>query len=308
MSLSLPTCTSLLVLALTILPAAVSAAVLPGVPKANLTVYHVNPMSFGGIPFNMDTGDDTGDLYFILRSVVSPIECAQNPEAEDCTDVEVISPSLVATKLEIEVDTRYGHYGMCNICTPALAKNSSMGKTCHPALYGKYVCCGFGINTNRVGFETVASHHSATCDSKSPAWECWRNHLVSKVGGNWWSFFNESFCGDNDVGTHGCAWKVKQVNKPINNTCLLDKVYTAIENYKPTQGCYSKCKPSSKGGGRNTSDPCWVTCTYEAVLGPDGGRYQGNITGMPVADIKVGWNQAYLPATQGGCPTLEIDL
>lgn len=56
MSLSLPTCTSLLVLALTILPAAVSAAVLPGVPKANLTVYHVNPMSFGGIPFNMDTG------------------------------------------------------------------------------------------------------------------------------------------------------------------------------------------------------------------------------------------------------------
>lgn len=65
MSLSLPTCTSLLVLALTILPAAVSAAVLPGVPKANLTVYHVNPMSFGGIPFNMDTGYLKLFLFFL---------------------------------------------------------------------------------------------------------------------------------------------------------------------------------------------------------------------------------------------------
>ena len=54
--------------------------------------------------------------YFILRSVVSPIECAEDPTAEDCTDVEVVSPNLVATKLQIEVDTRYGHYGMCNIC------------------------------------------------------------------------------------------------------------------------------------------------------------------------------------------------
>ena len=30
------------------------------VPRANLTVYHVNPLSFGGVPFNMDTGDATG--------------------------------------------------------------------------------------------------------------------------------------------------------------------------------------------------------------------------------------------------------
>ena len=42
------------------------AAAAAGVPKANLTVYHVNPLSFGGIPFNMDTGDATGDLYVVV--------------------------------------------------------------------------------------------------------------------------------------------------------------------------------------------------------------------------------------------------
>ena len=36
---------------------------------ANITVYHVNPRKYGGVPFNMDTGDVAGDLYFILRSV-----------------------------------------------------------------------------------------------------------------------------------------------------------------------------------------------------------------------------------------------
>ena len=29
----------------------------------------------------MDTGGVAGDLYFVLRSVVSPIECAQDPAA-----------------------------------------------------------------------------------------------------------------------------------------------------------------------------------------------------------------------------------
>ena len=45
--------------------------------------------------------------------------------------------------------------------------------------------------------------------------------MVSKVGGNWWSFFNESYCGDKAVGDGGCAWKVRQVQKPINNYCYL---------------------------------------------------------------------------------------
>lgn len=52
--------------------------------NANITVFHINPARFGAIPFNMDVGDASGDLYFLMRSWVAPIECAENPESEDC--------------------------------------------------------------------------------------------------------------------------------------------------------------------------------------------------------------------------------
>jgi len=269
----------------------------------NLTVYHVNPISYGGIPYNMDTGDVTGDLYFILRSVVGPIECAENPSAEDCTDLEVVSPSLVATQLKMEVNSHFGRYGMCNICTPKIA-NSSLGRGCNSTLYGKYLCFGMMVNKNLVGFETVASAHGSRCAKGDPEWKCWRNHLVSKVGGNWWSFFNESYCtGGAAVGTKGCAWRVLGVQKTVNNTCLLGHVYTAIESYAPTSSCYSKCNQGA-GPGRNISDPCWIKCTYTAVLGPNGGLPTGAIAGMPVADIEAGWNTAFSAQAQGGCPAL----
>jgi hypothetical protein len=289
------------------MPAAIAMVVLGSAPAAppklaNITVYHVNPESYGGIPFNMDVGDVPGDLYFVLRSVVGPIECAQDPSAEDCTDVEVVSPSLVATKLKMEVNTNYGPYGHCNICTPKAGNWSG----CTKALLGKYVCVGHDLSNAHVGFETVAAGHSANCSAGSAEWECWRSHLVSKVGGRWWSFFNDSYCRPGQsVGTDGCAWRDLEAPHMVNNTCLLDRVYSAIEGYHQTSSCYSKCKAGA-GTGRNITDPCWIRCTYSAVLGPEGGRWNGTVTGMPLADIEQGWHAAFLPEARGGCPALTL--
>jgi hypothetical protein len=190
---------------------------------------------------------------------------------------------------------------MCNICTPALA-NSSLGRHCTPEIYGKYVCAGFLEDKHLVGHEAVASAHPSKCNSSAAEWQCWRNHLVSKVGGQWWSFFNESYCGGADV-SENCAWKVTAVQKIVNNTCLLDRVYTAIEQYAPTAPCFSQCAQGA-GAGRNVSDPCWVRCVYTAVLGPDGGLHNGTVAGMPLPDIEAGWNRAFADPGQGGCKDL----
>jgi hypothetical protein len=104
-----------MLLAIPVLCGAVLAAA-PANPirnPTNITIFHINPQSYGTLPFNMDAGDAAGDLYFLMRSVVSPIECAQDPTAEDCTDAEVVSASLVATKLLMTVDSDYGPYGHC---------------------------------------------------------------------------------------------------------------------------------------------------------------------------------------------------
>ena len=108
----------------------------------------------------------------------------------------------------MSIDSDYGPYGHCNICNPALANSSWVGKLCTPAKYGKYFCVGGHsrgkqLNTSKVGFETVASDHYGTCWAGQPEWDCWRNHLVPKIGGNWWSFFNESVCDTGQVPSQG---------------------------------------------------------------------------------------------------------
>ena len=42
----------------------------------NLTLYHVNPLHEGVIPSDMDTSDLNGDIFFYLKSAVTPVECA----------------------------------------------------------------------------------------------------------------------------------------------------------------------------------------------------------------------------------------
>jgi hypothetical protein len=89
-------------------------------PSETITVYHVNPDKYGAAPLNMNTGSASGDLYFDLRSVYTPLECAHpsSSTAHDCDNIEVTAPDLAITKLQLEVDNRYGDYGRCNICGP----------------------------------------------------------------------------------------------------------------------------------------------------------------------------------------------
>ena len=84
----------------------------------DLTVYHVNPIHYAAAPVNMDTGDALGDMYFDLRSVGLPLECAHpSPSsAHDCENQEVVAGDLVVTKLLLDVKGSFGDYGRCNIC------------------------------------------------------------------------------------------------------------------------------------------------------------------------------------------------
>ena len=35
--------------------------------RRNITIYHVNPATYGSAPINMDTGDSRGDMFFEFR-------------------------------------------------------------------------------------------------------------------------------------------------------------------------------------------------------------------------------------------------
>ena len=84
----------------------------------NLTVYHVNPHSYGAIPLDMDTADEAGDIFFDMNDVlILPLSCPNGAASgHGCTNQEAVSPDLVVNKLTLQVkgfdDTGYA---MCNI-------------------------------------------------------------------------------------------------------------------------------------------------------------------------------------------------
>ena len=102
------------------------AAIDPAFAK-NLTVYHINELSFGAVPLNMDVGDAAGDLFFDMFLVEGyPIECPEGPYTpmpnssshhhhhNDCLNAETYG-ALAVNQLTLEVDSRYSGYAMCNI-------------------------------------------------------------------------------------------------------------------------------------------------------------------------------------------------
>ena len=103
---------------LLVLTVALAAALPTSDPETrrNLTIYHVNPATYGSAPINMDTGDARGDMFFEFRSKGLALECAADPSAHDCTNQEVTASDLVITKLVLDVALPLGVYGKCNIC------------------------------------------------------------------------------------------------------------------------------------------------------------------------------------------------
>jgi hypothetical protein len=89
----------------------------------NLTLYHVNQVNYTrGDITNMNTGDLAGDAVFALRSRYLPIECAgwkPGPDPThthpDCGNPEAAATDLAVTKMTVEVDSRFGSYGACNV-------------------------------------------------------------------------------------------------------------------------------------------------------------------------------------------------
>jgi len=164
----------------------------------NLTVYHLNPLSAGALPLNMDTGDALGDLYFYLGQFLLPLECtnasAQSRAHFDCDNAERFGKDLVVTQVQLEMDSRTGGYSGCNLC------NGSDPLTGKPCEVGKYICdCessfsgGPECDPTRVGIDNVTAAFSATKPSK----KCQRDF--------------ESFCGAVQHDVDQC-WRCSKVN------------------------------------------------------------------------------------------------
>lgn len=256
----------------------------------NITVYHVVSASQGVIPKNMDTSSLNGDIFFDLRSITLPVECGSPyARAVDCENTEIASTDDVISKLVLEVDSRFGEYGKCNLCTNGTDVRS--GLACEP---GAYFCvCGpmdapYECTDMAVGRENISESFDMYLCSWDQffvePWSCWSLNVWKKTGGIWYSTFASGMCpGDN------CTWRVVDVEKVVTKNCSDDRIFSSVEAVGVD--CFGGCGP------RNTSSPCWIGCFYQTVLGPNAmlptGQLDGYIDeGMPLADLADAWTAA----------------
>jgi len=324
----------------------------------NMKVYHLNPLSAGVVPVNMDTGDAQGDLYFYLGQFLLPLECANISNSSghsagfDCNNPERRDSSLVVTEVDLQVKNNYTVYSACNLCN---GTDPFTGKSC---TLGTYICDCFHhhssgnttCDSNKVGIENVTaqfthamnpvckdaldqlcpvapgsrdvdgcysctnkhrfelefkyqcskydfydycpSNEPTKCEPWNPDWTCWRENIVRKTGGFWFSTLADGQCtGKND---DTCSWTVTNT-KTVNETCMHESLVDMAEEYLPD--CFQGC-----GLPRNESSPCWIGCFFDAILGPQA-RNSSTVAlgGMPLSKLEEGWTRAF----NGRCPLIS---
>lgn len=273
----------------------------------NMTVYHVTSLADGIVPVNMDTSNLAGDVFFDLRSVVLPLECG-TPHAwsGDCDNKEISSDDDVISKLVIEVDSRFGEYARCNVCDNGTDPFS--GLACESDAY--FCTCGSFKNMTEcdekaVGFLNISeSFKMLTCDWKgfvASPWRCWSGNVWLKTGGGaWYSTLAQGKCpGEN------CTWNLVSVEKVVSKKCSDNQVFDFVEGSDSSYGCFDQCGATN---GRNTSDPCWIGCFYQTVLGPKAMLPKPlpgyELEGVSTDDLIAAWSAAFDSddSAQGGCP------
>ena len=129
----------------------------------NVTLYHINPLSYSAAPVDMDLGDVAGDLYFDISQVLQAFSChGMLPKPSYCVNKETHGQDLGVTKVVLALSEQsYGPYIMCNICV----NGTSPLNHSHTCTKGEYVCdCGDAC-TAAVGYEntTVLSAARSAC-------------------------------------------------------------------------------------------------------------------------------------------------
>jgi len=299
-------------------------------PLSTYTVYHANPLSEGPMPFNMDTADQRGEMFFDLGQRSQPLACAKEKAENlpiwariECLNPEEIAPDLVISKLTLTVKQPFGEYARCNICN-ATGVDPLSQLQCQP---GKYLCsCGhfwdaFDCNSlPTVGYRPLSDMFGKGARLCSPAqwmdapYTCWGPAVARLTGGTWFSTTKAGWCDAPGANAATCSWRASVI-KVVNKTCSDSRIHDAIEAYDARPGhpnCFDQCRPPfdplhplrPRPFVRNATSACWIYCYYATLLGESGLLPNGNFSGIPMQLLDEAFERPFLPQDQGGCPAL----
>jgi len=130
----------------------------------------------------------------------------------------------------------------------------------------------------------------------------WGNHWGGSVGvavgGLWYSTTSSGLCRKGTtLGHEGCTWRYTAPARYYESGCVDSRVDSAVEAHGRV--CFSGCPQP-----HNQTSLCYSEC-YASTLEGDPIH---NITAMQSKQVTQPWADAFLPAAQGGCPELHMQL
>lgn len=272
------------------------------VPPTVMTLTRMTPRGINGIA-NKDTGDAAGDLFFTLVSATKASECNQPnpPPWAGC----FLNGDDVYIKSRVSIDGRYGIYQECNPASAPLPPAQQNE--------GSFACCGSLNCSSTAGpfgpIKKVNNSAYCYCDRTNRTVGRIRvvdqfanvkflppmlHQLASLIGGYWYSTPAEGECRGQAVpgGPDGCTWKVEEVVNVVNQSCVTDKVYSAVEQNCPA--AFAGCPPPHY----NRSNPCYPNAFFSSIL--------GNATQGCPAMSRESLLDVWAHSFQGGCPNITL--
>jgi hypothetical protein len=260
-----------------------------------LTVYHIHRPGLPSAPVDQNTADTLGEIFFFTLSTLLPYGC-KNYSSPFCQNPEIIAPDLVVSKLLLEVDSRFGEYGRCNLCVDGHSITQN-GTNCTT---GQYSCeCGdtspsgvpnvtaCGPPVGKVSLRDTFGRHFDGAMGE------YLREMANRIGGTWYSTTANGHCAGHLAPP--CTWRLARPLARVTKRCVADRVYTAVEGVNPA--CFAKC------GGRDLLSGCWVGCFLTTLFGPNISQPDG---GVPLEWIERVWAAPFASPLLGGCPRLPM--
>eukprot|EP00466_Bigelowiella_natans_P020594 jgi/Bigna1/87831/estExt_fgenesh1_pg.C_240198 len=247
----------------------------------NLTLYHVNPANYSGIK-NMNTADAIGDAFFDLQSRMSPLICANKSQHHwpgQCSNPEVIAKDLAITRVLVQVDSRYGPYGRCNICVDGTVPMSNPPQPCKDGTY-HCVCGGWHKSApcnGSVGREDIYQIFGYKPRKGSSKYSYYLYNLVRRLKGSWYSTTEEG---------EGKYWQLLEEEEKVDAGCQIEALDASLHSLSPN--CFDGCPQP-----HNRTSECVVDCAYKAMLGDKAGEKVTTFDGLSGKEITQLWSHKF---------------
>ena len=169
---------------------------------------------------------------------------------------------------------------------------------------GSCLMCAFGAGAETTLMEAhcnaSAVSEACTVDTKGSwpnvqnTWSDYIFELGCFMNGTWYSTKKEGLCADDD--TEECWWKLAETKRTVNQSCVDDRVVTAVKVRRPE--CWEACTGTT---GSNITQPCFLSCLFDTILG----NATLGVKPMTATGVAAAFVKAFEPAAEGGCPTVH---